>query len=49
MNIDYDIFKIKLNDLNTEVFNITGQPLPVLAILMILKDCQIGDANNERT
>ena len=43
MTINYDLFREKLNALNSEIFKITNeqQVLPVLAIHQILKECEV--------
>lgn len=45
LTIDYDLFKDKLNALNSEVFAVTDekQALPVLAINQILKECEVAE------
>lgn len=44
--IDYDLFKDKLNVLNSEIFAATNeqQVLPILAIHQILKECEVRGA-----
>lgn len=50
MTIDYDLFREKLNTLNSEIFKMTNeqQVLPVLAIHQILKECEVKK-NDKRT
>ena len=43
LTINYDLFKDKLNALNSEIFTVTDeqQVLPILAIYQILKECEV--------